>query len=123
MYDTHNSLSARLGNTAAVPKMNLSAAERALQEANGERGLAIKGAGASGRGNVVEVTGLADGTTAEDVEVRPEPRLLVVMALYGPNFRRFSSDVVPLQIAGFAAARIPLWCDLFSRTRGTRKRL
>lgn len=69
MYDTHNSLSARLGDTAAVPKLNLSAAERALREANGEKGISIKGAGASGKGNVVEVSGLAEGTTSEDVDV------------------------------------------------------
>ncbi|KAJ3484920.1 hypothetical protein NLI96_g5311 [Meripilus lineatus] len=37
-----------------------------LGEANGEKGLSIKGA--SSRGNVVQVGGLAKGTTAEDVE-------------------------------------------------------
>lgn len=47
--------------------MYASAAERALREANGEKGISIKGA--SSRGNVVEVTGLAEGTTSEDVEV------------------------------------------------------
>lgn len=48
--------------------MNLSMAERALAEATGEKGgISIKGA--SSRGNVVEVGGLADGTTSEDVEV------------------------------------------------------
>ncbi|GJE91444.1 RNA-binding protein [Phanerochaete sordida] len=66
MYATHNSLGARLGNKERPPKMNLSAAERALAEATGEKGIAIKGA--SSRGNVVEVSGLADGTTSEDVE-------------------------------------------------------
>ncbi len=48
--------------------MNLSLADRALREANGEKGLSIKGA--SSRGNVVQVGGLAKGTTSEDVEVR-----------------------------------------------------
>lgn len=55
-------------NTQTVPKMNLSMADRALREANGEKGLSIKGA--SARGNVVQVSGLAKGTTSEDVEVR-----------------------------------------------------
>ena len=68
LFDGNKSLSARLSNSGAPPKMNASLAERALREANGETGLAIKGA--SSRGNVVEVSGLADGTTAEDVEVR-----------------------------------------------------
>lgn len=81
MYETHNSLSSRLGNSVTMPKMNLNAAERALQEANGERGFAIKGAGASGRGNVVEVSGLAEGTTAEDVEVRFPNSLLETVSL------------------------------------------
>ncbi|KAI0783031.1 hypothetical protein C8Q75DRAFT_785527 [Abortiporus biennis] len=59
------SLVSRLSNTKTSPKINLSAAERALREARGEKGLSIKGA--SGRGNVVQVSGLAKGTTAEDV--------------------------------------------------------
>lgn len=49
------------------PKMNMSQAEKALREANGETGLSIKGA--SARGNVVQVGGLAQGTSSEDVEV------------------------------------------------------
>ncbi len=58
----------RIGGTAgAPPKVSLSLAEKALREAAGEKGLAIKGA--SARGNVVDVSGLADGTTSEDVEV------------------------------------------------------
>ena len=69
MYAAHNSLGARLGNKERPPKMNLSLAERALAEATGEKGISIKGA--SSRGNVVEVSGLADGTTSADVEVRP----------------------------------------------------
>lgn len=55
--------------------MNLSMADRALREANGEKGLSIKGA--SSRGNVVQVGGLAKGTTAEDVEVSSFQALLV----------------------------------------------
>lgn len=66
MYAAHNPLGARLGNKERPPKMNLSLAERALAEATGEKGISIKGA--SSRGNVVEVSGLADGTTSEDVE-------------------------------------------------------
>ncbi|KZT69703.1 hypothetical protein DAEQUDRAFT_756839, partial [Daedalea quercina L-15889] len=61
------SLSARLSNSpASVPKMNFTGADRALREALGEKGLSIKGA--SSRGNVVEVAGLAPGTSAADVE-------------------------------------------------------
>ena len=47
--------------------MNFAGADRALREALGEKGLSIKGA--SSRGNVVEVAGLAPGTSAADVEV------------------------------------------------------
>lgn len=61
------SLSARLSSASAgVPKMNFTGADRALREALGEKGLSIKGA--SGRGNVVQVGGLANGTSAADVE-------------------------------------------------------
>ena len=50
--------------------MNFGGAVRALKEATGlgpDKELSIRGA--STRGNVVEVTGLVKGTTAEDVEV------------------------------------------------------
>lgn len=63
---SERSLVARLTSTQVVPKMNLSMADRALREANGEKGLSIKGA--SARGNVVQVGGLAKGTTSDDVE-------------------------------------------------------
>ncbi|CAL1711284.1 unnamed protein product [Somion occarium] len=66
MYGAQNSLSARITDKPAVPKLNMSQAERALREANGEKGLSIKGA--SSRGNVVQVGELAAGTTAEDVK-------------------------------------------------------
>ncbi|PSR79482.1 hypothetical protein PHLCEN_2v7007 [Hermanssonia centrifuga] len=66
LFDGNKSLSARLSNAAKAPKINLSPADRALREANGEKGISIKGA--SSRGNVVEVSGLAEGTTSEDVE-------------------------------------------------------
>jgi len=59
-------LAARLNNGPVVPKTNFSGADRALREALGEKGLSIKGA--STRGNVVQVGGLAKGTTAADVE-------------------------------------------------------
>ena len=52
------------------PKMNFGGAVKALKEATGQgadKELSIRGA--STRGNVVEVTGLVKGTTAEDVEV------------------------------------------------------
>ncbi|KAH9917547.1 uncharacterized protein B0H18DRAFT_1087048 [Fomitopsis serialis] len=61
------SLSARLSNSPInAPKMNFGVADRALRDALGEKGLSIKGA--SSRGNVVEVAGLANGTSAADVE-------------------------------------------------------
>jgi len=69
MYEAHNSLSARLGNEPAAPKAALNnLATKALRAATGgskSDQLSIKGA--SSKGNVVEVHGLAAGTTAEDV--------------------------------------------------------
>lgn len=67
MFDEHNSLQARLGGTPNVPKANLSHAivGKALQAATSASGLVIKGA--ASQGNVVQVTGLVDGTTTEDV--------------------------------------------------------
>jgi hypothetical protein len=50
--------------------MNFGSAVKALKEATGQgadKELSIRGA--STRGNVVEITGLVKGTTAEDVEV------------------------------------------------------
>ena len=63
------SLSARLTTTPqAPPKMYFGIADKAPKEALGDKGgLSIKGA--SSRGNVVQVAGLARGTTAADVEV------------------------------------------------------
>lgn len=84
MYDQHNSLSARLNLPASKPTLPPAAAgafnsiaQKAFRDAiagpsnsssRGTRGgeeLSIKGA--SGPGNVVEVSGLAEGTTPEDV--------------------------------------------------------
>ncbi|KAI9441195.1 hypothetical protein H4582DRAFT_1810353 [Lactarius indigo] len=69
--ESAKSLSDRLGapQKDAPPKMNFGGAVRALKEATGsatDKELSIRGA--STRGNVVEVTGLVKGTTAEDVE-------------------------------------------------------
>jgi hypothetical protein len=69
--ESGKSLSDRLGapQQGAPPKMNFGSAVRALKEATGsatDKELSIRGA--STRGNVVEVTGLVKGTTAEDVE-------------------------------------------------------
>jgi hypothetical protein len=66
------SLSDRLDapSRGAPPKMNFGGAVKALKEATGvtpDKELSIRGA--STRGNVVEVSGLVKGTTAEDVEV------------------------------------------------------
>ncbi|KAI0741152.1 hypothetical protein C8Q76DRAFT_667127 [Earliella scabrosa] len=68
MYNADRSLSARLTNApVGAPKMNFGIADKALRDALGEKGgLSIKGA--SSRGNVVQVAGLAKGTTAADVE-------------------------------------------------------
>ncbi|KAJ4487171.1 hypothetical protein C8J55DRAFT_534827 [Lentinula edodes] len=84
LYAQHNSLSARLNLPASKPTLppdathaSKSLAQKAFRDAlsfsppstsRGARGgeeLNIKGAGSSG--NVVEVSGLVDGTTAEDV--------------------------------------------------------
>ncbi|KAJ7717823.1 hypothetical protein DFH07DRAFT_785067 [Mycena maculata] len=69
MYEQHNSLKARLENTPSAPRPNLNSSivSRALQAATSPPGIAIKGAGSTSQGNVVDVTGLADGTTADDV--------------------------------------------------------
>ncbi|KAH9073094.1 hypothetical protein EDB83DRAFT_2360811 [Lactarius deliciosus] len=69
--ESGKSLSDRLGapQNDTPPKMNFGGAVRALKEATGsatDKELSIRGA--STRGNVVEVTGLVKGTTAEDVE-------------------------------------------------------
>lgn len=69
LYDTQNSLSARLNVHPTAPKANLNAlAQRALREANSLPSESFSIKGASVAGNVVEVKGLVDGTTAEDVE-------------------------------------------------------
>ena len=70
--ESGKSLSDRLSvpQKDAPPKMNFGGAVKALKEATGsatDKELSIRGA--STRGNVVEVTGLVKGTTAEDVEV------------------------------------------------------
>jgi hypothetical protein len=67
MFESHNSLSARLGVQSASPKPNMSMiAQKALRDATASaEPLSIKGA--SSQANVVEVTGLVLGTTADDV--------------------------------------------------------
>lgn len=82
------------------PKMNFGGAVRALKEATGlgpDKELSIRGA--STRGNVVEVTGLVKGTTAEDVEVRnSEIRFFLMrrvglsskLVILGAAFQRFT---------------------------------
>ncbi|CAA7259027.1 unnamed protein product [Cyclocybe aegerita] len=70
LYETHNSLSARLNLPPSAPKANLNPiAQKAIKDATSstrsEASLSIKGAGS--QGNVVEVSGLVAGTTAEDV--------------------------------------------------------
>ncbi|KAF7783156.1 hypothetical protein Agabi119p4_2532 [Agaricus bisporus var. burnettii] len=72
LYESHNSLSARLSDHTGAPKPNINnLAQRALREATAatgskDQGFSIKGAGNS-QGNIVEVTGLVAGTTADDV--------------------------------------------------------
>ncbi|KAJ3502480.1 hypothetical protein NLJ89_g8867 [Agrocybe chaxingu] len=69
LYETHNSLSARLNLPPTAPKANLNPiAQKAIKDATSStrsEALSIKGAGS--QGNVVEVSGLVAGTTAEDV--------------------------------------------------------
>lgn len=67
MFDSHNSLSARLNISPTAPKANLNTiAQKAFRAVTtAPEQLSIKGA--STQGNVVEVTGLVAGTTAEDV--------------------------------------------------------
>ncbi|KAJ3499024.1 hypothetical protein NMY22_g19547 [Coprinellus aureogranulatus] len=70
MFESHNSLSARIsGPPSSAPKAKLnSIAAKALKEATGaNKGDQLSIKGASAQGNVVEVKGLAPGTTAEDV--------------------------------------------------------
>ncbi|KAJ8696218.1 hypothetical protein PTI98_006104 [Pleurotus ostreatus] len=67
LFEQHNSLSARLNLTPSAPKTTItSIAQKALRDATSKSSgeLNIKGAGSQ---NVVEVTGLVDGTTADDV--------------------------------------------------------
>ncbi|KAF9268694.1 hypothetical protein L218DRAFT_852279 [Marasmius fiardii PR-910] len=69
LYEQHNSLSARLNLDPPPPKTSLNPiAQKALKEATSgpSSSLSIKGASAV-NGNVIEVTGLVQGTTAEDV--------------------------------------------------------
>ncbi|KAJ7690755.1 hypothetical protein B0H17DRAFT_587360 [Mycena rosella] len=69
MFDAHNSLSARMNNPPTAPKANFNGlARKALNAAtSSSEQLSIKGAGSASQGNVVEVTGLVDGTTPDDV--------------------------------------------------------
>ncbi|KAF8633377.1 hypothetical protein AX17_004548 [Amanita inopinata Kibby_2008] len=74
LFESHNSLSARISNKPTPPKANLNPlAQKALREATApsrpdqQQQLSIKGASSPSQGNVVEVTGLVSGTTAEDV--------------------------------------------------------
>ncbi|TFK44865.1 hypothetical protein BDQ12DRAFT_673720 [Crucibulum laeve] len=69
LYEVHNSLSARLSNTPAAPRTALNPiATKAIRDAvRPTGGLSIKGASAISEGNVVDVSGLASGTTADDV--------------------------------------------------------
>ncbi len=74
LYESHNSLSARLNITPAPPKATINPiAQKAIKDATGVPAarqdggpLSIKGASAS-QGNVVDVSGLVSGTTPEDV--------------------------------------------------------
>ncbi|KAK0486157.1 hypothetical protein IW261DRAFT_1415972 [Armillaria novae-zelandiae] len=58
MYESENNLSARLGVQPVAPRVNFGPARKFVEKAS------IKGAS---QNNVVEVTGLVKGTTAEDV--------------------------------------------------------
>ncbi|PFH52100.1 hypothetical protein AMATHDRAFT_57424 [Amanita thiersii Skay4041] len=73
LFESHNSLSARISTKPTPPRANLNPlAQKALKEATSSsrsdpQQLSIKGASAVSQGNVVEVSGLMSGTTAEDV--------------------------------------------------------
>ncbi|KAJ7594128.1 hypothetical protein C8J56DRAFT_776832 [Mycena floridula] len=71
MFESHNSLSARLNVQPSAPKASFNTiAQKALRDASAlpsSGGFSIKGAGAAAQGNVIEVTGLVAGTTADDV--------------------------------------------------------
>ena len=70
-----SSLVERLSDEQKPPKVNMTAAARALEKATGgSGGVSIKGA--SVRGNLIEIKGLVGGTTADDVEVSPGTRCL-----------------------------------------------
>jgi hypothetical protein len=96
------------------PKMNFGSAAKALREATGQgvdKELSIRGA--STRGNVVEVTGLVKGTTAEDVEVgKCSVGRLSTSCVFGPIPPRGKSVVTPgpypfaLIILGAVALRV-----------------
>ncbi|PBK74166.1 hypothetical protein ARMSODRAFT_971435 [Armillaria solidipes] len=66
MYESENNLSARLGVQPVAPRVNFGPARKFVEKAAGisSSELSIKGAS---QNNVVEVTGLVKGTTAEDV--------------------------------------------------------
>ena len=69
-----SSLVERLSEEQKPPRVNMSAAARALERATGTKDISIKGA--SVRGNLIEIKGLVAGTTADDVEVSPHDFLL-----------------------------------------------
>ncbi|KAK0212508.1 hypothetical protein DFS33DRAFT_1269292 [Desarmillaria ectypa] len=66
MYESENNLSARLGVQPVAPRVNFGPARKFVEQAAGisSSELSIKGAS---QNNVIEVTGLVKGTTAEDV--------------------------------------------------------
>lgn len=70
-----SSLVDRLSDEQKPPKVNMTAAARALEKATGNGGVSIKGA--SVRGNLIEIKGLVGGTTADDVEVSSRSSLLI----------------------------------------------
>jgi hypothetical protein len=99
------SLSDRLDapSREAPPKMNFGGAVKALKEATGlgpDKELSIRGA--STRGNVVEVTGLVKGTTAEDVEVSNGEIRFLVMQRLG------QSDISPASLLPWASSFIEI---------------
>lgn len=70
LFETHNSLSARLNLTPTAPKATLnSLAQKALKDAISPppSGATLSIKGASSQGNVIEVSGLLPGTTPDDV--------------------------------------------------------
>ncbi|KAH7906807.1 hypothetical protein BJ138DRAFT_1093655 [Hygrophoropsis aurantiaca] len=94
------SLSARLTNSAALPrKANSPLVQRALRDATGVGSvvsggqLSIKGASGGSGGNVVQVEGLVKGTTPADVEAIFKRCGTILSSAPGPSLSHSANEV------------------------------